>query len=49
MIALTAKVNNLIARLGDRDEGIEGSLDHLERRINRHRVEIDGGNSQVSP
>ena len=44
---LIVQVQRLVARLMDRDRDVEGTLDGLERRINRHRVAINREETRV--
>ena len=44
---LSTQVQQLVARLMDRDQNIKETFDGLERRINWHRVMINREETQV--
>ena len=46
-LELSAQVQQLVARLMERDQNVEETFDGLERRINRHRVAIDCEETRV--
>ena len=46
-LELSTQVQQLVARLIDRDQNIKETFDGLERRINQHRITIDREETQV--
>ena len=44
---LSTQVQQLVARLMDRDQNVEETFDGLERRINQHCVAINHKETQV--